>query len=157
MMNPSLLTSLTVCLALLLFAGCAHHTETGLRQRPSVEQELAALEHELSQAYATRNVAALERIFANEYTFTQGHNGSVVDRNHEIEKLRSGKLIVDQIAEHDISLRDYGDFALVTLRVTFSGSEEGKPFQGHERITDVFVRRDGRWQCVHSAATPIQP
>jgi len=155
-MNPSLPTFLTACLALLLFTGCAHHTETGLHQRPNAEQELVALEHQLSQAYATRNVAALEQIFADEYTYTLG-DGSVVDRNHEIGKLRSGKLIIDQISEYDVTVRDYGDFAVVTLRVIFSGSEEGKPLQGHERITDVFVRRDGRWQCINTAATPMQP
>ena len=52
------------------------------------------------------------------------------------------------------SLREYGDTAVVC-----SGCV-GRPVKGQTveftyRLNDVFVQRDGRWQCVSSQSTRV--
>jgi ketosteroid isomerase-like protein len=55
----------------------------------------------------------------------------------------------------DLKVRLYGDLAVVTGRNTSKGTLHGSAAQGQSRFTDVFVKRDGRWQCLASQVTPI--
>ena len=154
-MKLNLQNILLTCAAVLLLTGCAH-TELRPVHRPSVEQELRGLENDIVQIYLRRDVGLMERIFAPEWTFTGG-DGQEVNRSQEIEKLRSGKLIINKLDVSEMTVRDYGQLAVVTMRSAYSGTENGRPISGDERVTDVFVRRDGRWQCVKTTATPIKP
>lgn len=49
-----------------------------------------------------------------------------------------------------MQVRVYGDTAVVIGRNTEKGTLKGKPYTYTYRWTDVFVRRDGRWQAVVS-------
>jgi ketosteroid isomerase-like protein len=51
----------------------------------------------------------------------------------------------------------YGEVAVVTGKNTIKGTWEDieRDISGPYRFTDVFVRRDGRWQCVASQASRI--
>ena len=48
----------------------------------------------------------------------------------------------------------HGDVAILTARKASSGTWDGAPYTADEWISEVFVRRDGRWTCVlsHKAA-----
>ena len=105
----------------------------------------------------SREVAAIDRILAHEFTNTEADDGSVVDRNYDIENIRSGKLTFDKMDLHEMEVRDYGNFAVVIVRITTTGKWEGKPFSANHRYTDVFVRRAGRWQCIAGAGAPVKP
>jgi ketosteroid isomerase-like protein len=48
----------------------------------------------------------------------------------------------------DFRVRVYGDSAVVTALTRTKGKFTGQDFSTQERATDVFVKRDGRWQCV---------
>ncbi|PYL51437.1 MAG: hypothetical protein DMF32_00975, partial [Verrucomicrobia bacterium] len=50
----------------------------------------------------------------------------------------------------------YGDAAIVTYRSTAKGKDQDGAIDEQRRWTRVFVRRDGRWQLVHSQGTTIQ-
>jgi ketosteroid isomerase-like protein len=53
----------------------------------------------------------------------------------------------------DLRVRVYGNSAVVTALTRTKGKFLGQEFTTHERSTDVFVKRDGRWQCVLSQLT----
>jgi hypothetical protein len=55
----------------------------------------------------------------------------------------------------DITVRLYGTTAVVRGRTVADGMFEGKPVSARIRFTDVFVKRDGRWQAVASQATKL--
>ena len=46
-----------------------------------------------------------------------------------------------------------GDAVLVTARKASSGTWDGVPYTADEWISEVYVRRDGRWRCVLSQKT----
>ena len=48
----------------------------------------------------------------------------------------------------DFRVRVYGDSAVVTGVARAKGKFMGQEFSTQERATDVFVKRDERWQCV---------
>jgi hypothetical protein len=49
----------------------------------------------------------------------------------------------------------YGETAVVWFTLHLVGPKQGKPTAVDMSYTDVFVWRDGRWQCVSSASTRI--
>jgi ketosteroid isomerase-like protein len=52
----------------------------------------------------------------------------------------------------DMRVRICGNAAVVTGRNVLQASLKGKDTSGPYRFTDVFVKRDGRWQCVATQA-----
>jgi len=59
----------------------------------------------------------------------------------------------------DLKVQLYGDTAVVTGRQTEKATYKGEDASAVYRVTDVWIRRDGRWQAIathlcHEAATP---
>ena len=132
-------------------AGCA---ET----RALPEQELATLEDEWSRATVRRDGAALAPFYADEYIFTDP-DGVVSDKTQEITEITSGTLNLTSYEFEDLQVHVYGEVAVVTGGNTITGVWEDlqRDMNGTYRFTDVFVRRDGRWQCVASQASRLEP
>ena len=55
----------------------------------------------------------------------------------------------------ELKVRFVEDLAIVTGRNTSKGTLGGRPAAAAYRFTDVFVKRDGRWQVVNAQTTPI--
>ncbi len=53
----------------------------------------------------------------------------------------------------DLRVRIYGDTATVTGLTTARGKFMGQEFATQERATDLFVKRNGQWQCVLTQLT----
>jgi ketosteroid isomerase-like protein len=59
----------------------------------------------------------------------------------------------EMMESDDMRVRVYGDSAVVTALTRTKGIFMGQDFRTQERATDVFVKLDGRWQCVLSHLT----
>jgi ketosteroid isomerase-like protein len=55
-----------------------------------------------------------------------------------------------------LTVRMYGNVALLFGIAHNTGTFRGFPFAGKIRYTRVFVRREGRWQAVSMQQTPMQ-
>ena len=55
-----------------------------------------------------------------------------------------------------MNVRSYGDSVIVTALTKTKGKFAGNEFTTQERATDVFVKRNGRWQCVFSQLTTFK-
>jgi ketosteroid isomerase-like protein len=123
--------------------------------KPS-EQELIALENDWSQAAVKRDGTALQRFYADEYIFTD-ENGVVSNKTKEILNLTNGIFRLTSYKFEDVKVRVYGDVAVVTGQNTIKGIWEDvkRDISGPYRFTDVFVRRNGRWQCVASQSSAV--
>ena len=119
-----------------------------------IQQALLGLERQWWDAIVRRDQAFSERIVADDYTFTDP-TGAVHDRQADIENARSGAVVIESAQLDDLSVRVYGETAVVTARNTVKGRAMGQDISGPYRFLDVFVRRDGRWQCVASQMTRI--
>jgi ketosteroid isomerase-like protein len=123
---------------------------------PSPDRDLLKVEDEWSQASMKRDGGALQRFYADEYTFTD-EDGVVTNKAQEIKNLTTGAFALLAYKLDDVKVRTYGDVAIVTGRNTIKGMWEDleRDVSGPYRFTDVFVRRDGRWQCVASQSSRI--
>jgi len=114
---------------------------------PGTADELMALAHEWDQAMVANDADAIGRYMADEWAIV-GSDGRVGDKTTFLALVRSGALIHDVMETHDLSVRVYGDTAVTLARGISGGKYQGQPFREVERVSCVFVRREGRWQCV---------
>jgi ketosteroid isomerase-like protein len=121
-------------------------TATGL-----VVEELVDLSHELVRAVQAHDRARLEELLAEEFTL-DGAAGRL-DREALLEAA-GGAYEIDDFSYEEISPDVYGNTAVVVSRYRQSASLEGRDVSMGLRVTDVWVRRDGRWQIVRRHATP---
>jgi hypothetical protein len=116
-----------------------------------VAEELVSLSHDLVRAVQEHDVERLDELLAAEFTL-DGAAGTL-DRD-ELLEAASGAYAVDAFAYHEIDPEVYGNTAVVVSRYTQAARIGRRDASGQLRITDVWVRRDARWQIVRRHATP---
>ena len=111
------------------------------------EEELLKIEKAFADAIVKNDPEGIERLVAGDWIIIDP-NGETVDRARFLEVIKSGALTHDMMESEDFRVRVYADAAVVTAITSTKGKFMGQEFSTRERATDVFVRRDGRWQCV---------
>jgi ketosteroid isomerase-like protein len=111
------------------------------------EQELLKLEKAFAEAIVRNDLEGIGRLVTDDWIIIDP-NGEIVDRARFFEVIKSGALTHDMMESEDFRVRVYGDSAVVTGVARAKGKFMGQEFSTRERATDVFVKRDGRWQCV---------
>lgn len=119
----------------------------------AVVRELEAIEHQLTETYKVGNCAAWGDMLAPEWSVTH-ITAQVISKAQALEMCAATKGQIAQAAIDDISVRVFGDAAVVTGRTTASTSG-ANPVTVTLRFTDFFVRRSGRWLVVASHATRL--
>jgi len=120
-----------------------------------MEEELLKLEETFAKAIVKNDLEGIGRLVADEWIIIDP-NGEIVDRARFFEVIKSGVLTHDMMESEDPRVRVYGDSAVVTAVTSTKGKFMGQEFSTRERATDVFVKRDGRWQCVVTHLTRFQ-
>ena len=110
-----------------------------------IESELIRLEHELNDCIIRGDLDVLDRILADEYVLiVPDMPPGRFDRDAYIAVAKTVK--ADSYRYEDFLIRVYGEVAIVASRyeqvATYGSVERG----GTYAISDVWVRRDDRWQ-----------
>jgi ketosteroid isomerase-like protein len=138
--------SIVVVAALSLFAATAP---------AQVEDSVKAVERGRREALLAADTVALSNMLAPDF-MEISRLGTVRTRADNIRDIASGALHLTAIKYDSLSVRVYGDVAVLTGIADNTGTMRGFPFAGKIRYTRVFVRRDGRWQAVLMQQTPMQ-
>jgi len=120
-----------------------------LRELLQIESDIARANRECDYKYFTY-------IEATEFIFTDA-SGSVTTREQDLATEKDCRKADYRSEVDEPRLSRYGDVAILNARNSvFVKDREGKPLIRRNRFTDVFVRRDGRWQLVsgHSSRIP---
>src|SRR4051812_862199 len=86
----------------------------------SVERELIALDQAYNDAQVKKDRAALERLWADDYSYTHS-NGAVMNKAQDIADTMSGDMTWTAAKLDDVRVRQYGETAIVTGRLTMQG------------------------------------
>src|SRR5437763_10526050 len=119
-----------------------------------VEQEIRRLEREWFDSYVRGDRAAFDRIVADDALMTYG-NGKVGNKSEAIAEIKAPADASYSLTSDDVQVRLYADTAIVTGRVTEKGTFNGRSLNSQSRYTDVWVRRNGRWQVVAAQSTRL--
>ena len=114
-----------------------------------VKDTLVQIEHQWGDALVKRDVEAFGRCMADDWILTWS-DGSRVTKAMALADLKEGALKIESLQFDDVSVRVYGDTAIVIGMVTERSKFRDKDTSGKRRFTDVFLKRDGRWQAVAS-------
>jgi ketosteroid isomerase-like protein len=118
------------------------------------EEELLKLEEAFAEAIVRNDLEGIGRLVADDWIIIDP-NGEIVDRARFFNVIKSGALTHHMMESEDFRVRVYGDSAVVTGVTSTKGKFMGQEFSTQERATDVFVKRDGRWQCVLTHLTRL--
>ena len=125
-------------------------------ESPRERAVLAAME-EYKQAILDSDTAALGRIWTENYTLINAQ-GLLVTREQRLANIGSGSTDVQIIDdEREITMRLFGDAAIVQNLSTLHGTFSGQPTDTDLRGTFVWVRRDGRWRLATNQLTAVAP
>jgi ketosteroid isomerase-like protein len=136
-----------VCVVVLVLAVAAKAQTPAQTEVEHSTQELITLENEWAKSVVKLDLAFMEQILADDYTWTDPE-GNVHTKAEEIASIKSGQGVVTSCVSDDVKVRVYGDAAVVTGLTTQKGMVEGKEVSGQFRWTDTWVKIAGRWQCV---------
>jgi ketosteroid isomerase-like protein len=119
-----------------------------------VEHELVELAHVWARAVQGHDRERLESIVGREFT--------LVGRSDEKSREEwlddwSGPYVIDDWRYEEIEIELYGNTAVLSSRYSQTARHDGDDRSGSYLVTDVWVRRDGRWQVVRRHATLAAP
>lgn len=113
----------------------------------STREELVRVANDWDRAMVANDAEAIGRYMADDWTII-GPDGSVGDKRTFLQLVESGALSHDVMESDDLTVRVYGDTAVVTARGVSGGQYQGQRFREVERSSCVFVRQEGHWKCV---------
>jgi uncharacterized protein DUF4440 len=112
-------------------------------QSASEEQAVAQLTRELAKAYVEGDAKTLERILADELTYTS--DGLVTNKQYQLRSLSSRNGLSTDF--HGMNVRIYGNAAVVTgAEALFETANKDNAI--YYSFTDTFVKRAGGWQLI---------
>ena len=138
-------------LALALAAPAAAQTP---RRAQSDQDVLIALERDWDAAFHRKDTAFIETVLATEFLATYAE-GQRADRAKELQNAREFNQQIDSSVLDEFTVKIYGDTAVVWFTQKLTGPSKGQALTLTFRYMDVFVLRDGRWQCVASQSTRV--
>ena len=119
------------------------------------EQEVRQMIKKYRTAILQRDIATLEKIWADDYVFVNAA-GDVLTKTERLANIKSGATTLDSInQEENVTVRVYQNSAVTTSRVTLKGQYSGQPISGDYRSTLVWVKGPAGWQLVSNQLTAL--
>jgi ketosteroid isomerase-like protein len=126
-----------------------------MEERNLIEETVRSLNLQWMKSYTQHDVEFLNTHMADSYVGTYP-DGSVHNKQTEIESVKSGKIAILEIQPIEMSVQIYnGNTAVLTGTSNIKANIDGKEISDNFRFTDVWVKTKERWQAVASQVTRI--
>jgi ketosteroid isomerase-like protein/quercetin dioxygenase-like cupin family protein len=125
------------------------------RTPADISTEIKTLETELARAVVGRDYAALKRIEADNYVYTDS-DARVNTRDEFIEAYHSGKSTIPMLRFHDMVVDVYGSVAVVRGMLTVERTDNGVPLSRTARYTRTYVRFPEGWRAVAGHSSQLK-
>lgn len=132
----------------------ALYKAVGMEPAQSDQEVLIQLEKDWDAAFLRKDVRFVENALADEFMATYD-DGSRGNKALELKLLTEFNQQVQSSFVDDFTVKIYGDTAIVWFTRHLAGPRQGRRVEVTFRMTDTFVRRAGRWQCVASQSTRV--
>ncbi|MBM2840119.1 MAG: hypothetical protein HW412_647 [Bacteroidetes bacterium] len=129
-------------------------TRSSANQKGNDEQSVRKLLNELYAALGRNDAAALDRIYADDYTLVN-ESGELTTKAPRLAAIKSGELKFESVGFDELNVRVYGNAAVATYHATNKFQFKGQDMGGQIRVTVTLVKMKGRWQVVAAHVTRI--
>lgn len=119
------------------------------QQISSDGDKILALEKKWTESYKHRDISLLSSLLAEDFIITI-EDGSTYGKAGYISHSADSSVRVDGAELSDLKVRLHGDTAVVTGAYHENGESKGKHYEYHDRLTDVWMKRAGKWQVIAS-------
>ena len=129
-------------------------TRGSANQKGNDEQAVRQLLNELYAALGRNDTAALDRIYADDYTLVN-EDGVLTTKAPRLAAIKSGELKFESVSFDEVNVRLYGGTAVATYHAANKVQFKGQEIGGQFRVTVTLVKKKGRWQLVAAQVTRI--
>ena len=117
-------------------------------------QAIIDLDVKRMTAMAAKDVATLEAVLADDLIYT--HSSARLDTKRSlIDAMVKGTTVYTGVEPSDVKAQDLGDTVVLTGIAQIKVVSNGTPNAFGVRFTDVYTRRNGRWQMVTWQSTRL--
>jgi len=142
--------NMRICLiAALAFCLLAGVVVSLVAQEKSDAAEIRALELKWTESYKQRQVESLAYLLAEDFVITV-EDGNTYSKTGYISHSADPSVHVEVAELSDLKVRMHGNTAVVTGAYHERGDSNGKRYEYHDRLTDVWMKSGGKWQVVAS-------
>jgi len=113
------------------------------------------LEAERNKALVAADVAAIDRLYADDYTSVVASTSRT--KAEVLADLKSGTLKLEASNNDETNVRVYGNTAVVTGKNTSTLHDRGADTSGQSYFTRVYVNQMGRWRLVANHSSRVTP
>ena len=118
---------------------------TPAQTQEEVVREIVVQERQRIVAYAARDVATLDRLLPEHFTFTRP-GGVVLTKAQLLRLIGLGELVYERINRRYDYVNAHLNTAVVIGRDTVVGSYQGRDLSGQYRFCSMYLRAGGGWQ-----------
>ena len=118
-------------------------------------QQFQKIEDAFNNAVITNSVAEIKKCITNDWVLVESQGG-IIPQEKFFSVLEQGLLSHSTMSKEVLSVKVYGDVALVTGRGQNTGTWQGQPMEADEWITDVYKKENEKWLCVLTHLSPVK-
>jgi len=120
-----------------------------------IEQEFNELDRGWVAAYLQGTTELFDRVWADGFIFTSPF-GQFTNKEQEMADIRCGDLAFESLSTGGITVKVYGNTAVMAGRLTMKGRHKDRDISGQYSYTNVLGRQQQEcWRIVASHATHI--
>ena len=121
------------------------------QEAPAAAAQVRKLEEKWTEAYKARDIDILSSLLAEDFVITVEDGNTYSKAGYITHSADSTvKVEVAELSDLHVRVRGGGNIAVVTGAYHEMGRSNGKPYEYHDRLTDVWVRVGNNWRVVAS-------
>jgi ketosteroid isomerase-like protein len=146
-MGNRITSSLTLCLVVFMFMT----VRLGAQESAGAMAQVRRLEEKWTDAYKQRNIDILSSLLTEDFVITV-EDGNTYSKAGYITHSADPKVKVEvaELSDLKVRVRGSGNIAVVTGGYHEIGRSDGKPYEYHDRLTDVWVKVGSGWRVLSS-------
>ncbi len=118
------------------------------------EQALYQLERDWAAAIPKKDTAVVEKFLADEYV--SNSEGRVQNKKQTLAEMKNNPAKIESTVNSDMKAMVFGDTAVIQGVANEKSTTNGKDTSSQWRYTELYVKRDGRWQCVTGYSAKVK-
>lgn len=111
--------------------------------------KVRSLELKWTESYKQRKIDILSSLLAEGFVITV-EDGATYSKSGYITHTADDSVQVKVAELSELKVHLHGNVAVVTGAYHEKGISDGKPYEYRDRLTDVWMKREGNWQVIAS-------